>query len=188
MAWPFTPARFMWAIWPLVGMIFGLGVEGIFSWRPMVARRLGLVAASLLAIGYARYNYVGVSGGWWTRVQSSVAERAKPLAEWVVANTPEDAIIATDDDIMIHLYTGRRAVPNGTFTPQEHITPQTPSFATETLRTILSEYQVDYVMASSEYGAYAARGLVQAQPPELEIVGALKVGAIFRPIARGGHE
>ena len=71
-------------------------------------------------------------------MQSSVAERAKPLAEWVVANTPEDAIIATDDDIMIHLYTGRRAIPIGTFTPQEHITPQTPSFATETLRTILT--------------------------------------------------
>jgi hypothetical protein len=40
-------------------------------------------------------------------------------------------------------------------------------------------------MASSEYGAYAARGLIQAQPPELEIIGALKVGAIFRPVRRG---
>jgi hypothetical protein len=193
MAWPFTPARFMWAVWPVVGMAFGLAVEAMFAWQPgarphVVARRSGLVAASLLAIGYVRYNYDGVAGGWLARVQSSVADRAKPLAEWVVANTPDDAIIATDDDVMIHLYTGRRAIPNGTFTPQEHVTPQTPAFAVETLRRILREYDVDYVMASSEYGAYAARGLIQAQPPELEIVGALKVGAIFRPIARGDHE
>ena len=193
MAWPFTPARFMWAVWPLVGLTFGLAIEAMFTWRPHVgaqvlARRAGLVAASLLAIGYARYNYEGVAGGWWTRLQSSVADRAKPLAEWIVANTPDDAVIATDDDVMIHLYTGRRAIPNGTFTPQEHVTPQTPAFAVETLRRILREYDVDYVMASSEYGAYAARGLIQAQPPELEIVGALKVGAIFRPIARGDHE
>src|SRR5688572_6117388 len=147
MAWPFAPARFTWAIWPIIGVTFGLAIEGMFSWRPagnlrVAARRAGLVAASLLAIGYVRYNYVGVTGGWWTRVQSSVADRAKPLAEWVVANTTEDAIIATDDDVMIHLYTGRRAIPNGTFTPQEHITPQTPSFATETLRTILRAYDV----------------------------------------------
>ena len=139
MAWPFTPARFMWAVWPLVGLTFGLAIEAMFTWRPHVgaqvlARRAGLVAASLLAIGYARYNYEGVAGGWWTRLQSSVADRAKPLAEWIVANTPDDAVIATDDDVMIHLYTGRRAIPNGTFTPQEHVTPQTPAFAVETLR------------------------------------------------------
>ena len=193
MAWPFTPARFMWAVWPLIGMTFGLAVDGMFTWRPagnlrISARRAGLAAASLLTIGYVRYNYEGVAGGWWARVQSGVADRARPLAEWVVANTPNDAVIATDDDVMIHLYTGRRAVPNGTFTPQEHVTPQTPSFAAETLREIIREYDVDYVLASSEYGAYAARGLIQAQPPELAIVGALKVGAIFRPIPRGGLE
>jgi hypothetical protein len=148
-------------------------------------RWASVALASLLVLGYARYNYLGVTNGWWTRVQARTADRARPLGEWVIANTPEDAVIATDDDVMIHLYTGRKTIPNGTFTPQEHLTPQTPAFATETLRTILRTYDVDYVMASSEYGAYAARGLIQAQPPELEIIGALKVGAIFRPVRRG---
>ncbi|HET9270689.1 MAG TPA: glycosyltransferase family 39 protein, partial [Vicinamibacterales bacterium] len=188
-SWPFTPARFTWAIWPLVGIIFGLAIDAVLAWRPvtrprMGARWAGVAAAALLIAGYGRYNYLGTTRDWWTHVQSSAATRAKPLAEWIMANTPEDAVIATDDDVLIHLYTGRRTIPNGTFTPQEHLKPQTPAFATEALRTILRTYDVDYVMASSEYGTYAARGLLQAQPPELQLVGALKYGVVFRPVPR----
>ena len=189
-SWPFVPARFTFAIWPLVGMIFGLAIEAVVRWRPstrgwVALRWSGVALAALLAVGYARYEYLGVRRGWWTQVQGIVANRSRPIAEWVVANTPEDAVIATDDDIMIHLYTGRHTVPNGTFTPQEHMKAQTPAFAAEVLRTILRTYEVDYVLTSSDYGTYAARGLVQASPPELQIVGALSYGAIFRPVAKG---
>jgi hypothetical protein len=188
-SWPFTPARFTWAIWPIVGMIVGLAIEAVISWRPrgrprVAARWAGLALASLLFMGYARYNYLGATKGWWTQVQAGVADRARPLAEWVVTNTPENAVIATDDDVLIHLYTGRHTIPNGSFTPQEYLKPQTPAFATEMLRSILRTYDVDYVLASSEFGTYAARGLLLADPPELRIVGALKVGAIFRPLQR----
>ena len=150
----------------------------------MTVRWAGVALAGLLFAGYARYNYLGVSNGWWTQVQTVVADRARPLAEWIVANTPESAVIATDDDVLLHLYTGRHTIPNGTFTPQEYLKPQTPEFASKTLRTILRTYDVDYVLVSSEFGTYAARGLLQADPPELRIVGALKVGAIFRPVPR----
>ncbi len=188
-SWPFMPARFTWAIWPVVGIIFGLAIEAVISWRPkgqprLAARWAGVALASLLVIGYARYNYLGTKRGWWTQLQAIVADRAKPLAEWIVSNTPEDAVIATDDDVLLHLYTGRRTIPNGTFTPQEHMRAQTPAFATEMLRSILQTYDVDYVLASSDYGTYAARGLLQAVPPELQLVGALRMGAIFRTVPR----
>lgn len=188
-SWPFTPARFTWAIWPIVGMIFGLAVEAVISWRPrarpsVAVHWAGVTLASLLVIGYARYNYLGAAKGWWTQVQAGVADRARPLAEWIVANTPQDAVIATDDDVLLHLYTGRSTVPNGTFTPQEYLKPQTPEFAAEMLRVILRTYDVDYVLASSEFGAYAARGLLMADPPELRMVGVLEVGAVFRPLQR----
>lgn len=187
--WPFTPARFTWAIWPIVGLIFGLAIEGVISWRPegrprLAVRSASLALASLLFIGYARYNYLSATNGWWTQVQTVVADRARPLAEWIVANTPENAVIATDDDVLLYLYTGRHTIPNGTFTPQEYLKAQTPAFAVEMLRTILRTYDVDYVLASSEYGTYAARGLLQADPPELQMVGVLKVGAIFTPVPR----
>jgi hypothetical protein len=190
-SWPFVPARFTFAIWPIIGMIFGLAIEAVVSWRPVALPRLvmrwsAVTLAALLAVGYARYNYLGNKRGWWTQVQALTADRARYLAEWVVANTPEKAVIATDDDVLIHLYTGRYTVPNGTFTPWEHMKAQTPAFATEVLRTIMKTYRVDYVLASSDYGTYAARGLVQSNPPELLIVGALKYGAIFRPPPRSG--
>jgi hypothetical protein len=145
-------------------------------------RWAGLAASVLLAAGYARFNIVRAQAGWWNDVQGLVADRARPLAEWVIANTPEDAVLATDDDILIHLYTGRTAVPNGTFTPQEYLAGQTPAFAVEALRNILRQFDVTWVLASSEYGIYAASGLVQSNPPRLRIVGTLKVGAIFAPV------
>ncbi len=187
LVWPFMPARFTWAIWPVVGIIFALAVEAVVRWRPSrihwrIIRWAALAAGILMAAGYARYNYLGAARGWWTQVQAMVADRARPLAEWVIANTPPDAVLATDDDALLYLYTGRHAVPNGTFTPQEHMKSQTPEFATGTLRTILAAYPVDYVLASSDYGTYAASGLVDASPPELRIVGALKVGAVFVPV------
>lgn len=192
-AWPFPPARFTWAIWPLVGITFALACEAIVRWRPerrpaRLARSAALAAALLLAAGYARYNILGATRGWWTEVQASVAHRARPLAEWVAANTPGDAVIATDDDVLIYLYTGRQAIPNGTFTPQEHLTRQTPAFATGTLRTILRTFDVDYVLASSDYGTYAARGLLQATPPELRLIGALEMGAVFAPVKGEAHD
>jgi hypothetical protein len=152
----------------------------------LARRSLGgaaLVALALLLVGYGGYNYLGVTRDWWGVVQGSVANRARPLAEWVVANTDTNAVLATDDDVLIHLYTGRRAIPNGAFTPQEHLVAQTPAFATSSLRTILDTYRVDYVLASTQYGTFAVRGLVQAQPPRLRVVRALSSGAVFAPLA-----
>ncbi|MCC6931493.1 MAG: glycosyltransferase family 39 protein [Gemmatimonadaceae bacterium] len=148
-------------------------------------RPLALASLAALAVGYGGYNALGVSRDWWGVVQGSVANRARPLAEWVVANTDSNAVVATDDDVLIHLYTGRRAIPNGAFTPQEHLVAQTPAFAIASLRTILSTYHVDYVLASTQYGTYAVRGLVQAAPSELRIVRALSSGAIFAPVQPG---
>jgi len=145
-----------------------------------------LVALAALLVGYGGYNYLGVTRDWWGVVQGSVANRARPLAEWVLANTDSNAVLATDDDVLIHLYTGRRAIPNGAFTPQEHLVAQTPAFAVASLRTILDTYPVDYVLASTQYGTYAVRGLVQAQPPRLRVVRALSSGAVFAPLPPKG--
>jgi hypothetical protein len=185
-AWPFLPARFIFGIWPLVGIMFGLAIEPIVRWTPKtsapaVMRWAAVGAVVLLAAGYVRYNYLGTSRRWWSQVQMLSAGRAKHLAEWVMANTPADAVIATDDDVLIHLYTGRPTVPNGTFTPQEHLVPQTPAVATAALREIMKAYNVDYVLSSSNYGAFATEGLASANPPELVKVSEVRSGAIFKP-------
>ena len=191
--WPFPPQRFTFGIWPLLGMIFGLAVESIVRWRPhgrrMVALRWsGVALATLLLIGYARSNYQSVSNGWWTNIQGYVADRAKPALEWVSANTPEDAVIVAEDDVLLHLYTGRRAVPIGTFTPQDHMQKQSAESATEMLREILHAYRVDYVVATTPFGARAAEGLARKESPELKLAGALSLGVIYQTLPRSGQQ
>ena len=190
--WPFTPVRFVFAVWPLLGLHLGLGVAAIVEWRP-APRRLtsirfaGLIATCLLAIGYVRFNYRNQRYGWWSDAQETAAARSKHLAEWVRRYTPEDVVIATEDDVLIYLYTGRRALPLATFTTREHTEGQSTAFSTETLRAILSAYDVDYVLASTDFGARAAGGLVDSSPPILQFMGKTPIsGAVFRTVTRGG--
>jgi hypothetical protein len=189
-SWPFEPPRFIFAVWPVIGMIMGLSVHAVLTWRPAPGMRFrvmqvaGVTMAAGLVLGYARYNYVGVANRWWSQTQAFVANRSRPMAEWVVANTPSDAVIATDDDVLMHLYTGRRTVPNFTFTPQEYMTPQTRPFERETLRKIVRMYDVDYLLTASENGIRAANGLVQANPPEAQVIHVFKYGAVFRILQR----
>ena len=185
-AWPFAPTRFTYAIWPLLGLQFGLSVEALVRWRPrarsaVAIRYVAAGTAMFLVIGYARFNHLGYALGWWTKLQEPVAERARYLAGWVSTYTPEDALIAAEDDLLIYLYTERRAIPLGTFTPHDHLKAQTEEFTSEVLRRILGSYDVDYVLTSTNMGGYAARGLLRADPPELKLIGVLKRGAIFQP-------
>ena len=185
-SWPFNPPRFIFAVWPVIGMIMGLSVHAALTWRPPAAVRfrvmqfVAVATAVGLVVGYAGYNYAGAENRWWSLTQARVANRAKPMAEWVVANTPPNAVIATDDDVLMHLYTGRLTVPNFALTPQEYMTPQTRPFERETLRKIVRMYGVDYLLTASESGVRAANGLVQANPPELQVIHVFKYGAVFK--------
>ncbi|MGQ0648617.1 MAG: hypothetical protein ACT4P7_13720 [Gemmatimonadaceae bacterium] len=196
-AWPFAPARFLWGIWPLIGMLFALGAHAVigFGARPargvpplsLVRRLVPAGYVGSVVAGYLWFNYQSLAQGWSAQVQGSVALRAKPIAEWVNANTAPDAVLSTDDDLLIYLYTGRRTIPNSAFTAQEHMVRQSPAFAVATLRTILGTYDVDYVLAGSDYGSWAVRGLSSASPPELRIVAQVGAGAVFAPVAGGGR-
>jgi hypothetical protein len=193
-SWPFQPPRFIFAVWPVIGMIMGLAVHAAVTWRPAPAARLRVMQfamvsmAAALLVGYARYNYAGAETRWWSQTQAFVANRSKPMAEWVIANTPANAVISTDDDVLMHLYTGRLAVPNFTFTPQEYMTPKTQAFEMETLRTIMRMYNVNYLLTASESGVRAANGLVQANPPELQVVHVFKYGAVFKSLQGVGAQ
>jgi hypothetical protein len=189
--WPFEPQRFTFGLWPLLGLHFGLALESIVGWKPQTRPRLalrwaGTGLAVLLMIGYVSSNYRNMSGGWSTTLQGYVADRSKPAAEWVSANTATDAVIASEDDVLIHLYTGRRTIPLGTFTPRDHMSKQTAAFGAATLRTILRTYDVDYVVATTSVGALAVQGLVNVEAPDLVLRGTLKLGAVYQPVKDSG--
>ena len=185
--WPFEPTRFVWALLPIFAAIFALGVGGVVDQHPVVplarvGRVLALAASVLLVAGFALYNVTGVRQGWRDSVPRVTAQRATPVVEWVRANTKPTDIIAMEDDPLVYLYTGRRGVPVGTFTPEEYLEEQTYAFATDQLRTIIARYKPTYVIGTTSYGVISARSLSTRTPPELRVHALLRTAAIFVPV------
>ena len=186
-AWPFVPARFVFGIWPLVGCIFVLAFQRVLAWRPSSRQWMPMTWAAaatviLLSVGYVRYNYRGTARGWWTQLQRLTADRSIPLAAWVDANTAPDDVLMADDELLLHLYTGRPAIPASTFTPQEHMNPQGAEIATQAMRDLMKSYQVDFVLASSQEAKWGVLALVSANPAELRWLRTLPTAGIFAPI------
>jgi hypothetical protein len=190
MIWPFEPTRFVWALLPLFAAVLALGIAVVARSRPAPwAFRIGRVAvlavAALLVAGFGLYNVNGVREGWRDSVPRVHAARATPVVEWVRANTKPTDVIAMEDDPLIYLYTGRKAVPVGTFTAEEYLREQTYTFATEQLRLIIASYRPTYVIGTTSYGVMSARNLSLKTPPELRVHAVLPTAAIFTPVTPG---
>ena len=187
--WPFEPTRFVWALLPLFCAMLALGIGFVFELRPStslrrVARLAALAASALLVAGFGWYNVNGVRQNWRDSVPRATAGRATPVVEWIRRSTRPTDIIAMEDDPLVYLYTGRKAIPVGTFTPEEYLKEQTYPFATETLRTIVTRYQPTYIIGTTTYAVISARALSMRTPPELRVHALLPTAAIFAPIAR----
>lgn len=107
--WPYPPDRFLWAVLPWLGVAWALGA--LTMWRRWHRTRLPLAAlALLLAAGYLRYEIKGFAGRWWGTQARAISANFTELLP-VVANLPASAVVATDDEALVWLYTRRRAVP-----------------------------------------------------------------------------
>jgi hypothetical protein len=184
--WPFEPTRFVWALLPLFCAMVALGIGAVVEWRPADAMRYvrvaSLAACGALVAGFAWYNVTGIRQQWRDSVPRVTAARATPVVEWVRASTRPTDVIAMEDDPLIYLYTGRRSVPVGTFTPEEFLKAQTYPFATEALRTIIAAYNPTYVIGTTSYAVLSARTLSSRTPPELRVHALLPTAAIFAPV------
>ena len=188
MVWPFEPNRFLIAVWPFWLPLVGYGIAACWQlalpapvrlpWRAIV-----LVVAGGIGGGYLWYNGVGYQRKWWTAVQRNAGVRARPTAEWVERHTAPNAVVATDDDLIIYLYTGRPAVPTSTFTAAERVRPLTDLEDLEAVDEIFAAYHPDFFIVGSEAGLRSARALMERIPPQLQHVGATPSMTIFqRPV------
>ncbi len=183
MLWPFEPNRFLLAVWPLWLPFVGYGVLAcwhlalpggrrlprlvVLPWRAVVA-----VVALAIAGGYAWYNVTGYSRQWWAAVQRNAGERARPTVEWVARNTAPGDVVATEDDLIVYLYAGRRAVPTSTFTAAERVRPLTPEEDLRAVDEIFAAYDPRWFIVGSEAGRRSAKALAERTPP------------VVRPVAR----
>ncbi len=149
--WPYNPERFVWAVWPLGGLLLlaaarAAGVWGAPRWRHS-PRAAGLVVTALL-VGHAAYAVRGLVGGYAGAPQRAMTDRLWPLVQWTVTHAGPVDIVASDAHVMIALYTGRTTMPVSILTPAEHVRDKpAPEFARE-LDALAARYRPQLLVLS----------------------------------------
>ena len=189
LAWPFEPTRFALVWWPVLAALFVSGVRALWRWRPYgrVPQALRVVAAvGVVAVtcGYGAYNVRGVREKWWVNLQSDAGTRAKPIAEWVARSTRPEDVVITDHDLIVYLYTGRRAVPTATFTARGHITPLTAAEDAAVLRAMIASVRPRWYIATSQQSIASGAVLEAEQPPVLRYAGSISTARVYEPVSK----
>ena len=189
LVWPFEPTRFALVLWPLLVPLFLLGVRTIVRWRPSAVSTRALqvstlAASAVVAVGYGAYNVWGYRERWWANIQRDIGGRTKPVAEWVASETRPGDVLVTDHDLVVYLYTGRRAVPPVTFHARSRVAPLTLEEDAEELRAILTLYRPRFYLATTPYTSQIAKQLASETPPRLRLVREAPGVIIFEPLSQ----
>ena len=188
--WPFGPARFVWAIWPLVFLILVVGARAVVGWRPshapwQAARVTALAGTILVAAGYSVYTVHGYRGHWWSSVARQQTVMLAPLVAWTRTHTRPGDVIASSAEPVVYLYGGREAVSASQFTVDDYFRPATVAERESALRDILGAYHVSAVaVVASDSLLTAARDMATEPAPELALRDTIANGAVFTPVHR----
>jgi hypothetical protein len=158
--WPYVIDRFLWAVLPWLALAFATG-----AWEAARRRRLQLpvaLVAAGLAFGYVPYEARGLAGRYWETAARGISENFRELLP-ALDTLPADAVIATDDEPLVWLYTGRRAVPLALYAwrGRDQAVPDPGD-----QRAYLERFQVTHVLLASVAGdaARQLRPLIGAYP------------------------
>lgn len=119
LVWPYAPDRFVWVVLPVLAVAMVLGAMS--AWRAAAERQgrrrpllRGLVIACVLPVvaGFGAYQANGFVKGWATSTQRAISARFERVIPWVLSATRDDAVLAGEDEALLWLYTGRKAVPS----------------------------------------------------------------------------
>jgi hypothetical protein len=179
--WPYTPARFVWCVWPLLFLLPVLGARELLAWVPRApAMRLtkmaALAGAAVLGLGYVTFNVVSFRNGSWSA--SGYAERLRPLVVYVATKTPSDAVVATEAENTVYLYTGRKTVPLGSFMATDYLKPRASAGFADAMALVLDRYRPAAVVVSTGFLRAAATELSLRQPPLLTAIDSFPGGGL----------
>ncbi len=183
--WPYNPERFVWAVWPMMGLVLvaagrGAGDWGARRWRH--APRVAVMVVAALLAGEAAYAARGLARGWGGAPQRNMTARLWPMVQWTVTHAGPSDVVASDGHVMIALYTGRTTMPVSMLTPAEHVRPKPPSQFAGELGALVSRYRPSLLVLSPGVPELDAvpqlAGLVRA-PAVIALPGAPGVGAAF---------
>jgi 4-amino-4-deoxy-L-arabinose transferase-like glycosyltransferase len=192
-AWPYSPDRFMWAIWPLLGMLLASGA--VECWR--IGAHRGAVpsvrvtsafacAIGIFAVaGHAGYSIRGASRHWWDSAARGNADALIPVADWINTNTRPDDVVAVDGEPFIYLHTGRTVVPVHILSPDEYFAGTPLDRAAADLRALIAVGKPRYAVFSGAAGEREAAPMLDGRngTPKLEWIAALPGGgAAYRVV------
>ena len=177
--WPYTPWRFVWAVWPLVLLC---AAEGAWrSWRAAPTRAWRAAVAAMLALpafGMARTEWASYVTRAWSTPALRAGAQIAPVITWVGRNTrPTDVVLAEGEQV-ISLFTGRQAAPTAPFTALEYVQPRSVSSSSAELREMLAVVPARFVLPLAPVQLQAARALADSVPALREIA-PLASGAVF---------
>lgn len=185
--WPFHPHRFLIALWPILVVVLAAAARVIWHWSApgpsrQAVRLAGLAAIAFLAVGHAAYNREGYAEQTWTDLQRRAGESAKPLVEWVAKYTGPDDVLATEHDVVVYLYTGRRGVPASTFLARQHVAPFTPAEVEHWVGMMIATYQPRYFVTGWAEHLRAADSLSVRTPPVLRKLGTIPHHTVYQRV------
>ena len=112
--WPFVPDRFMWIMMPLLALFVAEATSAAWH-RGLPGRVVVGILGLVLATGYLRREVVSLGGRYFARTAEDASTPIRILAPAIAAGTPENAVIASEAEAGIYLYSGRHAVPSTLF-------------------------------------------------------------------------
>jgi hypothetical protein len=150
--WPYGPDRFVWTVWPFLAIAFLAGAELVASRARIAAPAVAAagrwcVAVTVLVVvaSYGFYQVRGYVRGDVTRLQQGISATMTELLPWVREATAMDAVVAGEDEALLWLYAGRRAVPSYVWRYRGR---GDESLGPDSLRAWLDRAQVSYVLLS----------------------------------------
>ncbi len=196
LVWPYTPDRFLWAVWPLLGMVIASGA--VECWRTGAANhssksvRVTTACACAVAVlalgGNAGYSIRGASRHWWDSAARTNADALIPVADWINANTRPDDVVAADGEPYVYLHTGRTMMPVHILSPDEYFAGTPLEQSAADMRALFAEGRPRYAVFSAAAGDRDAAPLLDGAngSPKLEWIAALPGGGsayrvIFSP-------
>lgn len=157
-AWPYAPDRFLWAIWPLVGLFIASGAmeSARIGRAPRTTNSATLTAAFACSIGVfalgsnAGYTARGISRGWYDIAAHRNADALTPVVAWINQHTRPTDIVACDGEPFVHLYTGRIVVPVHVLSPDEYLAGTPIEQAAADLRALIIANRPSYMVLSAD--------------------------------------
>jgi hypothetical protein len=195
LAWPFEPRRFVWTSWPFVVLWIAAGVaelhESVGTPVTGVARAraarlahvLVRVDTTLLMAAATLTTAIMLWTGAYRAIAEGQARRIESTLNWVDQHADAHAVIATEDETAVFLYTGRLAVPTTSFTAASYA--HHDGLSASVLDEVVAQYHPDLTVVSWKTSVEAAQRLATGPKPTLRMIDVVNKSAVFARVSDG---